>query len=100
MQSDAILWTLLGLGLTGMISIIVWLGFLTQNKDNASEIRKNLGIVGGISAVLIGIFGFVAYMYFIQNPGYIPFFTLIMLFVNLFLGVFAVSAASLSIVHS
>lgn len=100
MQSDPIIWTLLGLGLTGIIAILTWLGFLTQNKDNASEIRKNLGIVGGISAILIGIFGFVAYMYFIQNPGYIPFFTLIMIFVNLFLSVFAVSASSLSIVHS
>jgi hypothetical protein len=100
MQSDPIIWTLLGLGLTGIIAILTWLGFLTQNKDNASEIRKNLGIVGGISAILIGIFGFVAYMYFIQNPGYIPFFTLIMIFVNLFLSVFAVSASSLSIVHA
>ncbi len=100
MQTDPILWTLLGLGLTGVVAIMIWLGFLTQNKDNAAEIRKNLGIVAGISAVLIGIFGFVAYMYFIQNPGYIPFFTLIMLFVNLFLSIFAVSASSLSIVHS
>lgn len=100
MQSDPIIWTLLGLGLTGIIAILTWLGFLTQNKDNASEIRKNLGIVGGISAILIGIFGFVAYMYFIQNPGYTPFFTLIMIFVNLFLSVFAVSASTLSIVHA
>jgi hypothetical protein len=56
MQTDPIIWTLLGLGLTGIIAILTWLGFLTQNKDNASEIRKNLGIVGGISAILIGIF--------------------------------------------
>jgi hypothetical protein len=100
MQTDPIIWTLLGLGMTGVIAILIWMGFLTQNKDNASEIRKNLGIVAGISAILIGIFGFVAYMYFIQNPGYIPFFTLIMLFVNLFLSVFAVSASSLSVVHA
>jgi hypothetical protein len=93
-------WVLLGLGLTGMIAIMIWMGFLTQNKDNASEIQKNLGIVGAVSAILISIFGVVSYMYFTANPGYIPFFVLIMTFVNLFISVFALSAASLSVVNS
>ncbi len=83
-----------------MISIMVWLGFLTQNKDNAAEIQKNLGIVGAVSAILIAIFGVVSYIYFTANPGYIPFFVLIMTFVNLFISVFALSAASLSVVNS
>jgi hypothetical protein len=93
-------WVLLGLGLTGMIAIMIWMGFLTQNKDNASEIQKNLGIVGAVSAILISIFGVVSYIYFTANPGYIPFFVLIMTFVNLFTSVFALSAASLSVVNS
>jgi len=93
-------WVLLGLGLAGMVGIMIWLGFLTQNKDNASEIQKNLGIVGAVSAILIGIFGVVSYIYFTANPGYIPFFVLIMTFVNLFISVFALSAASLSVVNS
>ena len=79
---------------------MVWLGFLTQNKDNAAEIQKNLGIVGAVSAILIAIFGVVSYIYFTANPGYIPFFVLIMTFVNLFISVFALSAASLSVVSS
>jgi len=95
-----LVWVLLGLGLTGMVGIMIWLGFLTQNKDNAAEIQKNLGIVGAVSAILISIFGVVSYIYFTANPGYIPFFVLIMTFVNLFVSVFALSAASLSVVNS
>jgi uncharacterized membrane protein len=97
---ETIVWVLLGLGLTGIVSLVVWLGFLTQNKDNASEIRKNLGIVGGITAVLVGIFAVVSYIYFTVNPGYIPMFALILTFINLFLSTFAVASSSLSVVHS
>jgi hypothetical protein len=97
---ETIVWVLLGLGLTGIVSLVVWLGFLTQNKDNASEIRKNLGIVGGITAVLVGIFAVVSYIYFTVNPGYIPMFALILTFINLFLSTFAVASSSLSVINS
>jgi hypothetical protein len=99
-MTDTVVWVLLGLGLTGIVSLVVWLGFLTQNKDNASEIRKNLGIVGGITAVLVGIFAVVSYIYFTVNPGYIPMFALILTFINLFLSTFAVASSSLSVINS
>ena len=99
-MADLPVYIMSGVGLVGVIAIIVWMGFLTQNKDNAAEIQKNLGIVGSVSAILIAIFGVVSYIYFTANPGYIPFFVLIMTFVNLFISVFALSAASLSVVSS
>ena len=91
---------LLTVGIIGIVGLTITMGFLTQNKDNGSEIQKNLGIVAGVTGILVILFGVVAYMYFKANVGYLPDFVLIMSFVNLLLSVFAVSAASLQIVNS
>ena len=91
---------LLGVGVLGIIGVGIGLGFLTQNKDNGSEIQKNLGIIAGVTGVLILLFGVVAYMYFSANINYMAPFVLVMTFVNLFMSIFAVSAASLQIVNS
>jgi hypothetical protein len=100
LKTDLLVWIMLGLGLAGIVGITIWLGFLTQNKDNASEIQKNLSIIAGISAVIIALFGVTAYVYFSANVAYLSPFILIMTFVNLFLSTFAISAASLQVVNS
>lgn len=100
MATDLPVWIMLGTGITGIISILIWLGFLTQNKDNAADIQKNLGIVAAVTAILIGLFGGAAYLYFNANLNILPPFLLVMTFVNLFLSTFAVSAASLQITYS
>jgi hypothetical protein len=46
------------------------------------------------------MFGIVSYMYFSSHINYMAPFVLIMTFVNLFMSVFAVSAASLQVVNS
>ena len=91
---------LLGIGILGIVGISIALGFLTQNKDNGSEIQKNLGIVAGVTSILVILFGSVAYMYFTANVNLLPPFVLVMTFVNLLLSIFAVSAASLQVVNS
>jgi len=91
---------LLGVGIAGIVGISLTLGFLTQNKDNGAEIQKNLGIVAGVSGILVILFGVVAYIYFTANINYMGPFVLVMTFVNLLLSIFAVSAASLQIVNS
>ena len=91
---------LLGSGILGVVGVGIGLGFLTQNKDNGAEIKKNLGIIAGVTGVLILLFGVVAYMYFSANINYMAPFVLVMTFVNLFMSIFAVSASSLQIVNS
>lgn len=91
---------LLGVGILGILGISLTLGFLTQNKDNGAEIQKNLGIVAGVTGILVILFGVVAYIYFTANINYMGPFVLVMTFVNLLLSIFAVSAASLQIVNS
>ena len=100
MQANVPVYVLLGLGLSGLVAIIVWLGFLTQNKDNGSEIQKQLGIVTGVTSALVLLFGGAAYMYFTTDVNALTPFLLVMTFVNMFLGLVAVSAASLGIVYS
>jgi membrane-associated HD superfamily phosphohydrolase len=99
-MADVVVWSLLGLGLAGLVGVMFALGFLTQNKDNGAEIKKNLGIISGVTGVLVFIFGAVAYMYFTTNVNYLTPFLLIMTFVNLLLSLVAVSAASLSVSYS
>jgi hypothetical protein len=91
---------LLGVGVSGILGIGIGLGFLTQNKDNGAEIQKNLGIIAGVTGILILLFGVVAYMYFSSHINYMAPFVLIMTFVNLFMSVFAVSTASLQVINS
>jgi hypothetical protein len=99
-MTDLPVWIMLGLGLIGMVAIIIWLGFLTQNKDNGSEIRKNLGIVTGITGGLIIIFAIAAYIYFSANTNYITPYLLVMTFVNMFLSLLAVSVSTLQVIKS
>jgi hypothetical protein len=91
---------MLTLGLLGLIAVITWLGFLTNNKDNANEIQKNLGIISAVTGVLILIFGGASYMYFTTDVNALTPFLLIMTFVNMFLSLVAVSAASLGITYA
>jgi len=91
---------LLGVGVSGILGVGIGLGFLTQNKDNGAEIQKNLGIIAGVTGILILLFGVVAYMYFSSHINYMAPFVLIMTFVNLFMSIFAVSASSLQVVNS
>jgi membrane-associated HD superfamily phosphohydrolase len=91
---------LLVVGILGIVGISIALGILTQNKDHGAEIQKNLAIIGGVTGILVLLFGCVAYMYFMANINYLSPFVLIMTFINLFMSVFAISASSLQISHS
>jgi len=97
---DIVIWIMLIIGIGGMIAIIVWLSFLTQNKDNASEIQKNLVIVASVSGVLTILFGIAAYIYFTANTNYLTPFLLVITFVNMFLSLFAISTSSLQIIRT
>jgi hypothetical protein len=99
-MTDLPVYIMSGIGLVGVIAIIVWMGFLTQNKDNAEDIKKNLGIIAAVTFVIIGIFGAAAYVYFSANVALLTPFVLIMTFLNLFLSSFAVSAASLQVINA
>ncbi len=100
MPADLPVWIMLSLGLAGVFGLTIWMGFLTQNKDNGNEIKKNLGIVAGVTAILIGMFAAAAYMYFSANINYLTPFLMIMTFVNLFLSLFATSAATLGVTYA
>ncbi len=100
MSPDMPVWVMLITGLLGILALMIWMGFLTQNKDNASDIQKNLGIVASVTAILVGLFGGAAYIYFSANVNYLSPFLLILGFVNMFLGVFATSASTLGIVYA
>jgi hypothetical protein len=99
-MTDIIVRVLLVVGILGIVGISIALGFLTQNKDHGSEIQKNLAIVAGVTGILVLLFGCVAYMYLTANINYMAPFVLIMTFINLFMGMFAISAASLQVVNS
>ena len=96
-MADTSVMVMLGLGLLGIVSVIVWMSFLTQNKDRGAEIKIELGIVGGLTAVIVGIFAIASYMYFNANINLQPNFVLWMTFFNLFLGLFAVSVATIQV---
>ena len=99
-MTDLPVWIMLGLGLVGIIATIIWMAFLTQNKDNGAEIQKNLAIVAGVTGILIGLFAASAYIYFTANTNYLTPFLLVMTFINLFLSLFATSASTLQLVNS
>lgn len=83
----------------GIIALFMTLGFLSpniDNPDNANEIKKNLGIISVVLAIIVGILGIVTYMYFTANIAYITQFTIVVLFINLFLSLFALSASTLN----
>lgn len=100
MDSKIPLYVMLGLGLSGLVAIVIWLSMLTNNKDNANEIQKQLGIVTAVTAVIMLLFGGAAYMYFTTDVNALTPFLLIMTFVNMFLSLVAVSAASLGITYA
>jgi hypothetical protein len=88
------------IGILGIVGMIVGIAFFPQNPDHGPDIKKNLGIVAITTAILIGIFGGAAYMYFNANLNSLPTFLLVMSFINLFLSTLAVSASSLQITYS
>ncbi len=99
-STNVLVSTLLGLGLTGVVSLIIWLSFLTQNKDNGSEIQKQLAIVTSVTGILVLVFGGAAYMYFTTDVNALTPFLLVMTFVNMLLSLVAVSTASLNVVYA
>ena len=57
MSADLPVWIMLGICLLLLVAIVVWLGYMTQNKDNAAAIQNNLTIIAGITGILVGLFG-------------------------------------------
>jgi hypothetical protein len=98
--TNVLLYIILGLGLAGLVAVITWLGFLTNNKNNGNEIQKQLAIVSAVTGVLVLIFGGAAYMYFTTDVNALTPFLLIMAFVNMFLSLVAVSTASLGVTYA
>jgi hypothetical protein len=98
-MGDIATWSVLGLGI---ILIIIALGFIgaTSPDKDANTIRKNLGVVAGVSGGGVLAFGIAAYLYFSTHVNYLTPFLLIMTFVNLALCVMAVSIASLKITNA
>lgn len=95
---DLPVWIMLGLGLGGIVAVIGWMAFMTVNKPNsAAEITRQLWIVFGVVGSLIVLFGAASYIYFTANTNYLTPFLLVMNFVNLFLSLFAMSAATLNV---
>ena len=84
----------------GLLGLTIALGVATQNKDNASEIQKTLVIIAILSCVLVAVFGVVAYLYLSVNQNYVSPFLFVLSFVNLFLGVFAVSCSTLQVSYA
>lgn len=100
-MTDLPVWIMLGLGLGGVAGMIIFMAIFWQpNKDNASDITKNLQIVFVVNLILVAIFAVAAYIYFQANTNYLTPFLLIMNFVNFFLSMFAMSASSLQIMKS
>ena len=96
-SSTIAIWGALIVGLGLSIGAIIWLGTLSQNKDTGAEVAKQLGIIAGIVAIAIIALCIFAYIYFSTNVTYLSPFLLITTFVNMFLSLFAVSAATLQI---
>lgn len=57
MAADLPVWIMLGICLLLLVGIVVWMGYMTQNKDNAAAIQNNLTIIAGITGILVGLFG-------------------------------------------
>ena len=96
-MGDTAVIVMLSIGLIGIVSVIVWMSFLTQNKDKGAEIKIELGIIGGIVATFVAIFAVASYMYFTANINYLTPFLLWMTFFNMFLGLYAVSVSTVQL---
>lgn len=99
-MADFVVWTMISLGIAGIIGLMIWLGMLTRNRDEGADIQKNLAIIASVTGVLVFLFGIAAYMYFSANSNYLLNYLMIMSFVNMFFSVFAVSASTLQITRA
>jgi len=97
---DILFWVMVVIAFGGLLGLTIALGLATQNKDNASEIQKTLVIIAILSCVLVAVFGVVAYLYLSVNQNYVSPFLFVLSFVNLFLGVFAVSCSTLQVSYA
>ena len=97
---DILFWIMVVIAFGGLLGLTIALGLATQNKDNASEIQKTLVIIAILSCVLVAVFGVVAYLYLSVNQNYVSPFLFVLSFVNLFLGVFAVSCSTLQVSYA
>lgn len=97
-MADIWVLTLLGLGLIGILALTIVVGTVfVQDKNDGAQINKQLSIIGSVTGILVVMLGAAAYMYFTANINYMPSFLFVMTFLNMFLSVFAVSAASLQV---
>lgn len=53
---DLPVWIMLGTGLALTLGMVIWMAMLTNNKDNGSEIQKQLGGIAAVLAIVIGLF--------------------------------------------
>jgi hypothetical protein len=97
---DILFWVMVVLAFGGLVGLTITLGLVTQNKDNAAEIQKTLVIIAILSCVLVAIFGVVSYLYLSVNQNYVSPFLFVITFINLFLGVFAVSCSTLQVSYA
>ena len=92
---DNLPYILFGVFGLGLLSLYFYIGFGSSQTDNASEINKQIGIVAGVTSVLVLLFGLITYVYFSVNVNYVTPYLLISGNVNLLLSIIAVAISSL-----
>jgi hypothetical protein len=83
----------------GAFAGIAGVGYALSNvvgdKNNLNDIQRNVGIIAGVTLVIVLLLGGLTYLYIRTNPqSFVP-FVLIATFINLELSIIAVSAAVL-----
>lgn len=79
------------------IGVFIYIGVTSGNQDNAVQVNKQIGIVGGVTTALSVLFGILTYFYFSVNTDYLTPFLLISNSLNLTLSLVAVAISSLRI---
>jgi hypothetical protein len=92
---DNLPYILFGVFGLGLLSLYLYIGFGSSQTDNASEINKQIGIVAGVTTVLVLLFGVITYVYFSVNVNYITPYLLVSNNINLLLSIIAVAISSL-----
>jgi len=92
---DNLPYILFGVFGLGLLSLYLYIGFGSSQTDNASEINKQIGIVAGVTTVLVLLFGVITYVYFSVNVNYVTPYLLVSNNINLLLSIIAVAISSL-----
>jgi hypothetical protein len=98
---DIVSVTMLALILGGLVGLYIYVGMSSPNADNANEINKHITIIAGTLAGLIIISTALSFYYFTtaEHLKDATAFLLVMNGVNIFLSLFAVSAATIQVFH-